>query len=147
MGIVKATTKKVYASDSIPSLRVLSSGIKISRKSMQDMGLNAGDKVHYAVDDEDGSIYLYATEEGNKVSTTNTFANVGLVSALVNSLGLTDFVAGRKSSLKFAIATEPTEGEFYLLSAGKHITGDAAESDVVEEEEAPVLEEAVEEEI
>jgi hypothetical protein len=149
MGIVVASTKKVYASDEKPMLRLLSSGIKLSAKTMKDMGLEAGDKVNFAEDDESGEIYLLKSAakgdedgQGNVLGSNKCFTNTALWVKLATQAGDAAFEAGSGRSISFSMATEGIEGTYFEIIGGDIITNDKKENNSAE-----VVEEAAEEEL
>ena len=149
MGIVVASTKKVYANDEKPMLRLLSSGIKLSAKTMSDMGLEAGDKLNYAEDAEEGKIYILKSAskddedgQGNVLGKNKCFTNTALWVKLSTQAGDPAFEAGNGKNAVFSVATDAVDGTYFEV-----IGGSISSSDEKAEAAEEAAEVAVEEEL
>lgn len=97
MAIIKATSKKQYAIESEPLLRILASGIKLTDEVMKRLKVKAGSKdkngkgvpgdtVNYAYDTETGKVYIYNAdkdEAGSILGANKTFTSTGLKTHLM----------------------------------------------------------------
>lgn len=115
MAIKKAETKKIFAVEQQPLVRLLASGTKLTDATMANMKLKAGvaqekdketkevtvegkpgDNIHYAVDDETGKVYLYkaSKKEGAVIGATKSFTSNSLKAKLLKLAAGADIIGG-----------------------------------------------------
>ena len=112
MALVRKSSKKVYVTETLPLLRLLSSGIKLSQKVMDDMGAKAKDMVQWAEDDETGEVFVYVAEEGEKgnvLGSNGTFSNSGLMARLKQEAGEPTLSVKGGTSVWFTVGTPITD--------------------------------------
>ena len=141
MALVKASKTKSYEVDKLPMLRVLSSGIKISKRTASDMGISAGDRLQYAKDDETNDIYIFAGNDedgGSTLGKTLAVSNKGLESDLKMIANVPTFEVKGGNAIHFTVATEGVlvdDTEFFLLTFKKVEEKELESEDVAVEEE------------
>lgn len=133
MALKKATTKKVYAADQLSILRILSSGIKLSKAvaDKMEVSFDNDSKIQFAKDDETNKIYIFApvTEEdgGSKLGRNNCFTSSQLDIELRKMANAVDLEVKGGTAIYFNVAEEAlVEGEdsFYELTFNKIVTKD-----------------------
>lgn len=114
MALVRKSSKKVYVTETLPLLRLLSSGIKLSERTIKDMGAKAKDMLQWAEDDSTGEVYLYLAQEGEKgnvLGSNGTFSNSGLSAKLKDMAGEPSIDVKGGVAIWFDVATTPREEE------------------------------------
>ena len=145
MALVKASAGKSYKADSTPLVRLMSTGIRISKKTASDMGLAVGDKIQYAQDDETNELYLFKGNEedgGNVLGKNFAFSNTGLDSKMKSIANVPHLEIKGGTSIHFAVATEGMEVEgtsYFALTLLKVEKADSEDSEDVEEVEEDVF--------
>ena len=148
MALVKASKTKSYEVDELPMLRVLSSGIKISKKTASDMGITVGDKLQYAQDDETKDIYIFEGSEedgGSTLGKTLAVSNKGLESKLKLIAKVPTLEMKGGNAIHFSVSTEATiidDTEFFLLVFEKveeKSADEVSEDEIVGEEEEELV--------
>ncbi len=120
MAIIKADSKKQYAIEHQPMLRILASGNKLTNAIMSAMDLKSGiaqeknpetkevtvegkpgDSINYAIDDESGDLFIYKTkkdEKGSVIGATKSFTNTSLKSELLKRASGAEIKNGEKGA-------------------------------------------------
>ena len=113
MQIIKASSGREYGVEKLPLLRAMSSGLKLTTKVMDNLGLEVGSKLSYGRDKETGKLYLYVTdgESGNIIGKNKAFTNAGLLAEMTNASGQPGLVVNGQTHLIFTVAESPVNFE------------------------------------